>query len=55
MSKALLMILDGWGIGNKSQADAISCTPTPHWDALLEKYPHSQWKQNHVLFAIVRN
>ena len=37
MSKALLMILDGWGIGNKSQADAISCTPTPHWDALLEK------------------
>ena len=39
MSKALLMILDGWGIGNKSQADAISCTPTPHWDALLEKYP----------------
>ena len=42
MSKALLMILDGWGIGNKSQADAISCTPTPHWDALLEKYPHSQ-------------
>ena len=42
MSKALLMILDGWGIGNKSHADAISCTPTPHWDALLEKYPHSQ-------------
>ena len=42
MSKALLMILDGWGIGNKSKADAISCTPTPHWDALLEKYPHSQ-------------
>ena len=42
MSKALLMILDGWGIGNKSQADAISVTPTPHWDALLAKYPHSQ-------------
>ena len=42
MSKALLMILDGWGIGNKSKADVISVTPTPHWDALLAKYPHSQ-------------
>ena len=36
------MILDGWGIGNKSKADVISCTPTPHWDALLAQYPHSQ-------------
>ena len=36
------MILDGWGIGNKSKSDAIYSTPTPNWDALLEKYPHSQ-------------
>ena len=36
------MILDGWGIGDKSKSDVISCTPTPHWDALLAKYPHSQ-------------
>ncbi len=42
MSKALLMILDGWGIGKKDKADAISCTSTPHWDALLKQYPHSQ-------------
>ena len=42
MSKALLMILDGWGIGNKSKADVISVTPTPHWDELLAHYPHSQ-------------
>lgn len=40
--KALLMILDGWGIGNKSEADIIFNTPTPNWDALLAKYPHSQ-------------
>ena len=40
--KALLMILDGWGIGNKSESDVLSITPTPHWDALLAKYPHSQ-------------
>ncbi len=42
MSKALLMILDGWGIGHKDTADAIHCTSTPHWDKLLEKYPNSQ-------------
>ena len=40
--KALLMILDGWGIGHQDTADAIHCTSTPHWDALLAKYPHSQ-------------
>ncbi len=40
--KALLMILDGWGFGNKGKADVISSTPTPYWDSLLEKYPYSQ-------------
>jgi len=36
------MILDGWGIGNHSKADVIHNTPTPYWDSLLAKYPHSQ-------------
>lgn len=40
--KALLMILDGWGVGNHSKADVIYCTPTPYWDNLLANYPHSQ-------------
>ena len=40
--KALLMILDGWGMGNHSKADVIYNTPTPNWDALLANYPHSQ-------------
>lgn len=40
--KALLMILDGWGIGEKSAINAIYSTNTPHWNALLEQYPHSQ-------------
>ncbi|MDE6117762.1 MAG: 2,3-bisphosphoglycerate-independent phosphoglycerate mutase [Duncaniella sp.] len=40
--KALLMILDGWGIGNHSKSDAIFSTPTPYWDYLMETYPHSQ-------------
>lgn len=40
--KALLMILDGWGIGNHSKADVIFNTPTPYWDYLMQNYPHSQ-------------
>ncbi len=40
--KALLMILDGWGIGDKKKDDVISCTPTPYWDSLIAKYPNSQ-------------
>ena len=40
--KALLMILDGWGIGNHTKSDVIYCTPTPYWDSLLARYPHSQ-------------
>ncbi|MEG0948486.1 MAG: 2,3-bisphosphoglycerate-independent phosphoglycerate mutase [Bacteroidales bacterium] len=40
--KALLLILDGWGEGNKTKADVISSTPTPYWDSLLANYPHSQ-------------
>ena len=40
--KALLMILDGWGIGNQSKSDVIYSTPTPYWDYLLETYPHSE-------------
>lgn len=40
--KALLMILDGWGIGDHSKSDVIFSTPTPNWDNLINTYPHSQ-------------
>ncbi len=40
--KALLMILDGWGIGNRGKGDVIYQTPTPYMDYLNETYPHSQ-------------
>ena len=40
--KALLMILDGWGIGDQRKDDVIFNTPTPYWDSLLATYPHSQ-------------
>ena len=40
--KALLMILDGWGIGNKGKGDVIFNTPTPYMDYLQAEYPNSQ-------------
>ena len=40
--KALLMILDGWGIGDHTKSDVIFSTPTPYWDSLLANYPHSR-------------
>ena len=40
--KAILMILGGWGIGDKSNADAIFQGSTPYIDSLMRKYPHSQ-------------
>lgn len=40
--KALLIILDGWGIGDRSKGDVISNTPTPYWDYLMSTYPNSQ-------------
>ena len=40
--KALLMILDGWGLGDQKKDDVIFNTPTPYWDYLMNNYPHSQ-------------
>ena len=40
--KALLMILDGWGLGDQEKDDVIFNTPTPYWDYLMNTYPHSQ-------------
>ena len=36
------MILDGWGIGQQTAANAIYSTSTPHWTEILNRYPHSQ-------------
>ena len=38
--KALLIILDGWGIGDKSQGDVIAQTSTPYMDYLKTNYPN---------------
>ena len=40
--KALLMILDGWGIGNNGAGDVIFRTPTPYLDYLNAVSAHSE-------------
>jgi 2,3-bisphosphoglycerate-independent phosphoglycerate mutase len=40
--KAILIILDGWGIGNNSKSDLISVSDTPVMDRLTKDYPSSR-------------
>ncbi|AIK95959.1 2,3-bisphosphoglycerate-independent phosphoglycerate mutase [Candidatus Odyssella acanthamoebae] len=40
--KALLCILDGWGIRNAVDYNGIALAHTPTWDRMLLRYPHSQ-------------
>jgi 2,3-bisphosphoglycerate-independent phosphoglycerate mutase len=39
--KTLLMILDGWGIGDGSRSDVISQVPTPNLTYYKKNYPNS--------------
>lgn len=42
MSKHVgLIILDGWGIGDRSKSDAIYHAKTPYMDGLMHKYPNA--------------
>lgn len=43
-NKAALIILDGWGIGNKSTSDAIYSARTPVFDDLLKGFPNATLK-----------
>ena len=40
--KAALVILDGWGLGDRSKSDAVYHAHTPFTDALNQQYPHAQ-------------
>lgn len=41
MSKALLVILDGYGIADNPEVSAIDRAETPFFDSLTQTYPHS--------------
>ncbi|WP_369403657.1 2,3-bisphosphoglycerate-independent phosphoglycerate mutase [Geofilum rubicundum] len=40
--KTILVILDGWGYGNKSDSDIVYKGDTPYFDSLVAQYPNSQ-------------
>ena len=40
--KALLIVLDGWGIGDKSESDVIAQAATPYIDYLKASYPNTE-------------
>ena len=40
--KAILIILDGWGIGDGSRRDIVQQAPTPFMDSLLATHPNSR-------------
>ncbi len=37
----ILLILDGWGVREASEHNAIAKASTPNWDKVLQKYPHT--------------
>lgn len=39
--KAILIIMDGWGLGQVKESDAIHAAHTPFVDSLYKQYPHS--------------
>ena len=40
--KVILMVLDGWGLGDKPEVSAIAKANTPFIDSLFQNYPHSR-------------
>lgn len=39
--KVILVIMDGWGLGQKKKSDAIQNARTPFVSSLYQKYPHT--------------
>src|SRR6516164_6063499 len=39
--KVILVIMDGWGLGQKKSSDAIQHARTPFVSSLYDKYPHT--------------
>lgn len=40
-AKTLLVILDGWGLGQRPEADALAQAKTPNFDRLWKENPHA--------------
>ncbi len=42
--KVILTILDGWGLAEKTEFNAIENAKTPHFDKLIREYPNTRLK-----------
>ncbi len=42
--RAMLIILDGWGMGKNDKSNAIHTANTPYFDSLITDYPNSKLK-----------
>lgn len=38
----MLIIMDGWGINQETEGNAVAQAKTPYYDSLLDTYPHTQ-------------
>jgi 2,3-bisphosphoglycerate-independent phosphoglycerate mutase len=47
--KVILVILDGWGIGENTPANAVKAAHTPCFDSLIAKYPYSELRTKRLL------
>jgi len=45
-NKALLIILDGFGLSDQAEGNAVHAANTPFIDSLYERYPHCRLKTN---------
>jgi 2,3-bisphosphoglycerate-independent phosphoglycerate mutase len=41
-NSVILCVLDGWGVSNEQQGNAILSASTPCWDELVKQYPYSE-------------
>ena len=52
--KVLLMILDGWGIGDHTKSDVISTMHPAYISAMTERYPHAELRTDTSVCPTVR-
>ena len=50
--KVILCILDGWGVNPSTIHNGIALANTPHWDRMLEKYPHTQLQASELFVGL---
>ena len=53
--KVLLIVLDGWGIGDKGLGDVIARTATPYMDYLQANYPHTELQASGEYVGQIKN